>query len=468
MGLRGPFGGPLPRLVGQQSGRHEPARSVRQLHPADQRVFSAAGHPRFAARSCLWPVHTMPNVGGSLVLFDPARVRAGSADGRGSLRVARAADAGSLLSRDLGGLARRASTTARGRCRRIIYLVAFSFDPLPGMGSGVRRDSETGIYYFDRFGNLELLYREPGSAAMHPMPLARRAPPPPVIPSTLEASLDRRGRVRPGRCELEPAAAARGAADATNCGSSRCCRRRRRTWRTGRGIGYANAESARMLLGTVPVEPDGSAYFRRRPASRCTSRRWTQQGHAVQSMRSVTYLQPGERRGCVGCHEAAGHGAAARAAAGHQRPRIQHPAGARWHAAAELPAAGAACARSPLRGLPCGWQPVPGQPLGADGRAYGRLYAGVRQPAALRALVRMGRPDHRRDGHASRPLRRGRKPTSAHSGRCEPPTSSRHVARRPGPSEYLAGQQRAVLRHLPPDAQAQQITGGSVPPPELQ
>ena len=27
-------------------------------------------------------------------------------------------------------------------------------------------------------------------------------------------------------------------------------------------IGYANAESARMLLGTVPVEEDGSAYFR--------------------------------------------------------------------------------------------------------------------------------------------------------------------------------------------------------------
>jgi hypothetical protein len=26
-------------------------------------------------------------------------------------------------------------------------------------------------------------------------------------------------------------------------------------------------------------------------------------GRAVQGMRSVTYLQPGERRGCIGCHE---------------------------------------------------------------------------------------------------------------------------------------------------------------------
>ena len=32
-------------------------------------------------------------------------------------------------------------------------------------------------------------------------------------------------------------------------------------------IGIANAESARMLLGTVPVEADGSAYFRA-PAGR--------------------------------------------------------------------------------------------------------------------------------------------------------------------------------------------------------
>ncbi len=32
------------------------------------------------------------------------------------------------------------------------FLVSFSFDPLPGMGSGVKKDTETGIYYFDRLG----------------------------------------------------------------------------------------------------------------------------------------------------------------------------------------------------------------------------------------------------------------------------------------------------------------------------
>jgi hypothetical protein len=68
-------------------------------------------------------------------------------------------------------------------------------------------------------------------------------------------------------------------------------------------LGYANAESARMLLGTVPVDRDGSAYFRV-PAKRpLYFQAIDSGGRAVQTMRGVTYVQPGERRGCVGCHE---------------------------------------------------------------------------------------------------------------------------------------------------------------------
>ncbi len=67
-------------------------------------------------------------------------------------------------------------------------------------------------------------------------------------------------------------------------------------------IGHANAESARMLLGTVPVEADGSAYFRAPAKKPLYFQAVDENGRAVQSMRSVTYLQPGERQGCVGCH----------------------------------------------------------------------------------------------------------------------------------------------------------------------
>ena len=58
-----------------------------------------------------------------------------------------------------------------------------------------------------------------------------------------------------------------------------------------------------MLLGTVPVEEDGSAYFRAPARKPLYFQAVDQTGRAIQSMRSVTYLQPGERRSCVGCHE---------------------------------------------------------------------------------------------------------------------------------------------------------------------
>jgi hypothetical protein len=53
----------------------------------------------------------------------------------------------------------------------------------------------------------------------------------------------------------------------------------------------------------VPVEADGSAYFRAPARKPLYFQAVDENGRAVQSMRSVTYLQPGERQGCVGCHQ---------------------------------------------------------------------------------------------------------------------------------------------------------------------
>ena len=58
-----------------------------------------------------------------------------------------------------------------------------------------------------------------------------------------------------------------------------------------------------MLLGTVPIEADGSAYFRAPAGKPLYFQIVNEAGRAVQGMRSVVYLQPGERRSCVGCHE---------------------------------------------------------------------------------------------------------------------------------------------------------------------
>jgi len=66
----------------------------------------------------------------------------------------------------------------------------------------------------------------------------------------------------------------------------------------GRGTYYV-----RRLIGTVPVEADGSAHFLA-PAIRDISlNALDARGRAVQMMKTTFHVMPGERTGCVGCHE---------------------------------------------------------------------------------------------------------------------------------------------------------------------
>jgi hypothetical protein len=184
------------------------------------------------------------------------------------------------------------------------FLIAFSFEPLPGMGPDVKKDTYTGLYYFDRFGNLELLYRNPDISSMYPIPFAKRSVPP-EIPSTLEASLKDEGEfvLADAQRSLFPMPVTRKIQylrifQVLPKTSTHVANKPR--------LGYANAESARMMLGTVPVESDGSAYFRVPARKPLYFQAVDETGRAAQSMRSITYLQPGERRSCVGCHEPRG------------------------------------------------------------------------------------------------------------------------------------------------------------------
>ncbi len=184
------------------------------------------------------------------------------------------------------------------------FLTAFSFDPLPGMGPKVKKDTETGLYLYDRFGNMELLYKERGISCMYPIPLRPRDIPP-VIPSALDPQLGDEGEYM-----------------LTNIAQSQFSLPESRPVRELRvfqilpksethvanrpRLGHANAESARMFLGAIPVEEDGSAYFRAPARKPLAFQAVDKTGRAIQIMRSVTYVQPGERRGCIGCHESTG------------------------------------------------------------------------------------------------------------------------------------------------------------------
>ena len=62
-------------------------------------------------------------------------------------------------------------------------------------------------------------------------------------------------------------------------------------------------EVVKGVLGTVPVEADGSVCFRVPSGEPLQFQALDRQGRAVMTMRSFTFLQPGEVQGCVGCHE---------------------------------------------------------------------------------------------------------------------------------------------------------------------
>jgi len=163
-----------------------------------------------------------------------------------------------------------------------------------------------GIYLLDSFGNEILLHVE-GPGCFDPMPLAPRATPP-VIPDKVRLG------EQDGTFYVSNVYIGTGM-DRVPVGSVKYLRvvesPEKRFWSAqawnGQGqeapaMGWHDFNNKR-ILGTVPVEPDGSAYFRV-PADRFVYFQLLDgNGMMVQSMRSGTIARPGEVQGCIGCHE---------------------------------------------------------------------------------------------------------------------------------------------------------------------
>ncbi len=159
-----------------------------------------------------------------------------------------------------------------------------------------RHAKNRGIYWIDRFGNRELLYRDPEISCLSPIPVRPR-PRPPVIPENrTETATVAVLNVYDGDFVWPPE---------TKIAALRVIQVLPKTVPRANEprIGVASETNARAVLGTVPVEADGSAYFEA-PAGRLVYfQALDEKGMAVQSMRSGTYLHPGERLTCQGCHE---------------------------------------------------------------------------------------------------------------------------------------------------------------------
>lgn len=197
------------------------------------------------------------------------------------------------------------------------FLAAYSFDPLIGE-PGANPANMFGLYLVDSFGNKELLYRDPDICSLWPIPLRPRSRPP-VLPSLADQpGLRATGRpVREGTFFLENVHDAWPRLPVDRIVRLRVIQVLPKTTPHANTptLGIANASPGKQVLGTVPVEADGSAYFRAPAGIALAFQALDERGQAVQVMRSVTYLQPGESVSCVGCHEQRGTASPARGAA---------------------------------------------------------------------------------------------------------------------------------------------------------
>ncbi len=180
------------------------------------------------------------------------------------------------------------------------FLVSWSQEILPahrriGLDQSV---NSQGIYLYDAFGNLEVLHRDPDISCMYPIPVKPRSKPfplPETIKSGKENGLVFVQDVRQGLSGLPASAVKR----LRIVGVTPKVQPRMNQ----PSLGVSSEETGKYVLGTVPVEDDGSAYFVIPAGVPVFFQALDEQGRALQTMRSLTYAQPGQTLSCVGCHE---------------------------------------------------------------------------------------------------------------------------------------------------------------------
>jgi hypothetical protein len=159
-----------------------------------------------------------------------------------------------------------------------------------------------GIYLLDRFDNMVLLKEDPKLSLFEPIPLKPRKKPP-IIPS----------RLRPGADDatlyIQDIYEGPGLKGVPR-GSVKQLRLFTYSYAYRRMGGHAALSieggwDAKRILGTVPVEEDGSVMVRVPHSTPISIQPLDENGAALQLMRSWLVAMPGESLSCVGCHESA-------------------------------------------------------------------------------------------------------------------------------------------------------------------
>ena len=167
--------------------------------------------------------------------------------------------------------------------------------------------SRHALCLVDGFGNREVLYRDPGVGCLDPIPLRPR-PRPRVIPAmTTQAEEDKAPGSAPGETISVmnvydsdfkwPRGAKVKALRIVQLFPKATPSSNRPN------IGLASQSLCRGVLGTVPVEADGSIHFQAPVGVPVYFQALDAKGQAIQSMKSDTYVHRGEKLVCQGCHE---------------------------------------------------------------------------------------------------------------------------------------------------------------------
>ncbi len=181
------------------------------------------------------------------------------------------------------------------------FIASYSYDRLVGE-PGPNIPNMFGLYLCDAYGNKELLYRDPNISSLWARPLAKR-PTPPEVASAVDPARRASGTgtfFLSNVMESWPYLPTN-----TPITHLRVIQMLIKTTphidnpKVAAGLGAPG----RQVLGTVPVEADGSAYFELPAKTPVYFQALDAQGRAVQTMRSLVYLQPGETETCIGCHE---------------------------------------------------------------------------------------------------------------------------------------------------------------------
>ena len=225
---------------------------------------------------------------GELVIFDTAKGRQ-EADG---------------VVQRIPGYGKRVEPVIKDRLVGGVYPRFLTPYPLSGeyflVSAQLSPRMDWGIYLVDVFDNLTRIHDVPRESLLEPIPLRPR-PRPPVIPDRVDL---RRKDALVYLLDVYQGPGLRGVPRGT-VKKLRVFEYHYAYNHTGGHIhvGVEGPWDVKRILGTVGVEPDGSAVFRVPANTPLAIQPLDADGEALQVMRSWFTAMPGEMLSCVGCHE---------------------------------------------------------------------------------------------------------------------------------------------------------------------